>query len=604
MAFITPTNNVKLLTGVPINNDYENTLYFQNRTAQYNYFSSKVKYVNSHPLAWTNISYQRYMRNSIKLEVNAEAVFDCNYMMFQNTNFGDRWFYAFITNVEYVANQVTRIDYQIDAIQTWLMDCTINPSFIVRKHFASDSMWVSRTPEKLDTGEYVMDGFSTEQTFTESVYVMGVTKLPSAVATGRTLNAYFRRTNGSGCGIYYFCFPITEYGIMGVNDVIHTYVDALLRLDSSDIVMIFEAPKACFMPLNAQPVKVGTVLTGGLIQTESEMYDPDVIFYDSDMQRYTVTKSFPTAFNGYVPRNKKLLQYPYCFMYVVDGKGNNATYNYEDVDPTGETPPNSITFEITTCGSMDTAMMLTPRNYKGALRNFNESMVFKGFPMCSYGSDLYRAWYAQNGGIIGSAVRMLGGDSVNMFERGEIVAERERGYDPSQFSGPSEGYKVLGGTVDKGGKIEARYGLPYASEVNTGKFSNVAVNITNELANLAQHSKMPVQMVGNNNSDMPYFNGLHSFTFTNMRIRREYAERIDRYFDMFGYSYNMVDDVVYSSRAVWNYIQTIGLNIEANIPESFVKEIISIFENGIRFWKNPSAVGKYLTYADQNVAGA
>ena len=196
-------------------------------------------------------------------------------------------------------------------------------------------------------------------------------------------------------------------------------------------------------------------------------------------------------------------------------------------------------------------------------------MVFKGVPMCSFGSDLFKAWFAQNGGIIGSALRILGG---------------------------SNSPDLLTTTVNKKGEEKTSF--------NTPKLSDVANNTFHELENLREHSKMPVQMVGNNNSDMPYFNGIHTFLFTNMRIRKEYAIRIDRYFDMYGYAYNTVDDVDYTARNVWNYIKTIGLNIEASIPEYFLKQIVSIFENGIRFWKNPEAVGKYLTYADANTVGA
>ena len=329
MSFITPTNNVKLLTGIPFNNDYENTLYFQNRTAQYNYFASKVKYVNSVAMSWNDVSYQRYMRNAIKLEINAESIYDCNYMMFQNTNFGSRWFYAFITNIEYVANQVTLVYYQIDAIQTWLLDCTINPSFVKRMHYATDSMYVSRVPENLELGEYQIDSITYDSRFYDSVYVVAVTELPSGTSnldiTRHT--EYFKRVKGYGTGLYYLCFPVTLDGIKGVNTVIRKYTTGIFNgVNVDSIAMIFEAPKIMFLSSDAQVVNVSTVLGG--TENYGTMYSPwgaTESSANTDPDTSEVTVPFTYSNNkwwcgSHAVRNMKLIQYPYNFIYMFDGK--------------------------------------------------------------------------------------------------------------------------------------------------------------------------------------------------------------------------------------------------------------------------------------------
>lgn len=608
MAFITPTNNVKLLTGVPINNDYENTLYFANRTAQYNYFSSKVKMINGHPVAWTDISYQRYMRNSIKLEINAEAVYDCNYMMFQNTNFGDRWFYAFITNIEYIANQVTRIDYQIDAIQTWLLDCTIKPSFVVRKHFPQDSIYTSRVEEGLETGDYVIDELdlfnanhqTLNQYYGNTIYVVAVTRVPWSTAydaqNPNEVYDSFKRVRGAGNGLSYVCFPHTTQGIIGINTLIANYRHwSSFGVSQDDVVLIFEAPKHLFMDDSVQAVSCNSVLggIGTLFRNDGEMYNPLNVNPNTDIDSIDFTFVFPTLSNTYGNdiKNKKLLQYPYSFIYVYDGKGNNANYNIEDFTWTGETAPTTGTFTMLSSGNSDTAMSMIPRSYKGLDKNRNESITYKGFPQCSWVNDLFKAWYSQNGGVIGSAVRMINGGTgddigVNLTNwksnSNEVISGRI--HNASSKSEQANGNK----------KVEVKNENDNASKTDSS-LSGVGFGIAGELKNIATHSKMPAHVCGNFNTDLNYFDGMHTFNVVHMHIREDYARRIDQYFNMFGYYSKTVEEVNYWSRPHWNYIQTKGLNIIASIPESFTKEIISIFENGIRFWKNPTEVGSYLT---------
>ena len=38
-------------------------------------------------------------------------------MMFQNSAYGDKWFYAFITSVEYVNDVTSNISFEIDVMQ-------------------------------------------------------------------------------------------------------------------------------------------------------------------------------------------------------------------------------------------------------------------------------------------------------------------------------------------------------------------------------------------------------------------------------------------------------------------------------------------------------
>ena len=92
--YVAPNTNVRILKNVPLDNTYRNTIFFLDRGSQVAYFSGKTKY------NLTQLSYQAPWGKPLRVEVNAENLYDCNYIMFQNTSFGTKWFYAFITNVE------------------------------------------------------------------------------------------------------------------------------------------------------------------------------------------------------------------------------------------------------------------------------------------------------------------------------------------------------------------------------------------------------------------------------------------------------------------------------------------------------------------------
>jgi hypothetical protein len=87
--------------------------------------------------------------------------------------------------------------------------------------------------------------------------------------------------------------------------------------------------------------------------------------------------------------------------------------------------------------------------------------------------------------------------------------------------------------------------------------------------------------------------GSVGFKFYNYQIREEFARKIDRYFDMFGYRVNEIKTPNLKSRRYWNYIQTIGVNLEGNIPQEALMELKNMYNTGLTIWHNPS---NFLNY--------
>lgn len=64
---------------------------------------------------------------------NIEDLITYNYCMYQNEQFSDKWFYAFITGMRYVNHNMTEISLLTDVFQTWQFDLDFKASFIERE---------------------------------------------------------------------------------------------------------------------------------------------------------------------------------------------------------------------------------------------------------------------------------------------------------------------------------------------------------------------------------------------------------------------------------------------------------------------------------------
>ena len=136
--------------GIPTDKTYNHVLRFQSDSSRFAYFTSKSV------LHLTNYTYQR-LEHYLSVGVNAETIEQCNYILFQNADFSDKWYYAFIDSVEYVANETSRIYFTVDVMQTWFNQVTLQPCFIERSHTNTDEIGDNIINDELDTGPYIDD---------------------------------------------------------------------------------------------------------------------------------------------------------------------------------------------------------------------------------------------------------------------------------------------------------------------------------------------------------------------------------------------------------------------------------------------------------------
>lgn len=122
--------NIRLLSGVPFSNDYKHTRWFDSLSQQTSYFLGKTVI---HSMSEAN--YQRIEgKTFIRVNKSIDELWSTNYLMFQNAQYNTDWFYAFVTNLEYVQKGATNVHFEIDVFQTWKFDMNFKSSYVVREH--------------------------------------------------------------------------------------------------------------------------------------------------------------------------------------------------------------------------------------------------------------------------------------------------------------------------------------------------------------------------------------------------------------------------------------------------------------------------------------
>ena len=342
MAAIAPNSEIRILRNVPLDSTYRNTIYFSDSSSQVIYFASRLKY------KLDNQSYQRY-QSDIKVNLCADDIYDCNYLMFQNTSFGNKWFYAFITDIEYINNVTSKISYEIDVMQTWLLNCTIHPSFVEREHVVSDEIGEHIITENLELGDYIV---------AEEIIPTDMLMLKIVIAA--TFDKNFSDATGGYYGYLYsgLCYNVFD----NPNDANTFLTDATNNGKSDQIVSVFMIPEAFIVEKGAAP---GT--------------------FD-----LTISKAL-TDINGYIPKNNKLFTYPYNFLVANNLQGTSATYKYEYFSS------ESCVFTIGGDMSCTPSAIAFPKNYNNEQIAISEKIAIEAYPQCPYIIDAYRAWVAQHG---------------------------------------------------------------------------------------------------------------------------------------------------------------------------------------------------------------
>ena len=352
-----PSSVIHVMSGVPLNNSYEHSLYFPSKELQFTYFAGyyRVK-------TFDNYTYLR-PGNVIKVAGDVANARSWNYLMFQNDT--GKWYYHFITKVVYLNDSAVELHIELDVIQTYMFDWDLKQCFIERMHTETDVFGEHTIPEGLETGP-LMSAAVSEINLEDNYIIL----LMSATKDGG--QAWGSMYGGVYSGLNAYAVDpadMTEFNEWLSGASTEGYIDS--------IVSMWMYPKELVSIMSGQESNTLKKVSGIHKNVDKVVEDP-----------------ISTTINGYTVKNQKTLCYPYTMLYVSNNMGGCATYQRELFAEGGE-----YTFNLRGALAPDSGVELTPRGYKTPYPNsfsFEHSLSLPAFPSCAWNSDTYKVWLAQN----------------------------------------------------------------------------------------------------------------------------------------------------------------------------------------------------------------
>lgn len=314
--------------------------------------------------------------NSIFVDFTYDQCIQANYIAFQNPDYSNKWFFAWVDEVIYKSDKNCEITYTIDAWSTWFDKWTTKTCFVNRHHVNNDTIGANTINENLDVGEVIQENEIFESSYSEFFWVGVLTS--------------HNPTNNKN-----FPEPITVYKknvmskklcLFNASDMSNLVNLGLFLLHTTanghtdDIDTIFYIPDSAINQSQLQQ-NTGTV--------EGQNY----IFYTTSntftIEEFNTTISKLHAFSDYTPKNNKCFVYPYNYLFVSNNIGNHNIYKYEDFSTNDVVFKNQLTISVGMSGR------IVPLNYKGMASNEDETIPLAKYPTIAWSSDSYINWLTQ-----------------------------------------------------------------------------------------------------------------------------------------------------------------------------------------------------------------
>lgn len=659
MSYLLPMGDIQLFRNVPLDPSYRHTVKWESKAVRDNYFTRWVNtHVNGadpEVLVFTKQNYTRATGQVIRLSRKAEDILPYNYLRFRNTksqagpvtyNMYD-WFYAFVTNVSYVNENCCEIGFMIDAVTTFFPDCTLLNSFVEREHTATDYLGEHLVPENIEYGEYtqerpIMIDYFPKEPGTVPVYFRkdGVIQ-KTAQGRPRYQNTLETAMPFDFQNWYYvvaatFAFSETTQGTV--------YKGAPPQLyDNEKNPAVFSLYNGLFFTVLSSSASVNTFLQNAVSVTEGDESQGivGIFMFPRDFQPYGRTNASAGQLGPVISKcvqsnttwglsgnyasnplkNNKMYSYPYTYFVLSAHDGKSVNLKQENftrwTNPdTGydETAP----YFFLTCSLILSASpqaiaypglssYLLPsgnqsacgvgEGYEGVAMNTNYKVDISSFPMCSYKTDAYMSWLAQNQGRLEieraslDANYIIGGVS-NAVRTGLGLA----------------GIATGGLNALQGNQIPGQTMLPGMGPNLMPGFAGAAVNmagtVVNSVSSLAgstadywfANRKLDEEMrvasmrppvahsTSSPNADM--LQRTFGFRLYCVHLREDAARAVDNYFTMYGYRCEQIKIPNTDVRPLFTYTKTKNCNIKGKVPHEYLRLISDCFDAGITFWKH------------------
>lgn len=565
MAYIAPNTTIYVCKGIPCDSNYTYTLHFDSESQQLQYFMSKVY------LTFSSLTYQRTERNTCKVEANYYDLIGCDYMFFQNTNYGEKYFYAFIKRIRYINDNTVEIDYSIDVIQTWQHIWQIKKCTVIRNHTVTDYIGDNITNENFNIGDYVINSEERLTDYNElSVAMMLYWKT--------ALIDNVSKLNGAPNAAWVTIYPANASRI---KEVIQSFGIALNLVGILDMWMIPQA----FLGGDYDEVNIN----------DTEMSATAANSKDVTLSGITGESTL----DGYTPNNCKLYTYPYSVLNLHNGKGENLNLRYEFFSD-----PANLSFRLRE-QAYPCEALIVPNSYSmnssgSFVRSINlrQGLTLSGWQKCITEETNVGNNFIGNAvkGITSLAGLYFTGGLTNAT--GATVAASSLLGQSKELYGDNRWRKVDLQDTENFSKYTAlkasgekrNVKIPPEAVANPS-LSNDAKYTLTEIAGSFTQGLLGSQsnMCGSNSGSIFASSHYLNFNAQRLSVTAEIARIIDGYFDRYGYSINEFTTPNLKAREYWTYIQTSDFECRGAIPQEDKELIQGVFDNGILFWNGEHA---------------
>lgn len=519
-----PETKLRLYSGVPWSDEYEHVRLYSSKAELLDHLESYRKNIPGVDLS--HLTPIRVGNYDIRVPFTEMKALNLNYLAFQNAGISNEWVFCFIDSIEWLSEKTTRINFSLDVFQNNFYNTNIKPCFVEYHHIPrrEDGIGVNLVPVNLEAGETIVSQHK-KLNLTPTDCCIFVTR-------GTVEQSWFdgRVENGVYCwGSIGHYDVTTDDGLEKINGLLKKYNDQGAQ---DAVIGLFMSPKLCIGALGGKEIKPKT----------------------------TSMQISGNAFEGYKPKNKKLYSYPWLYCLADNNQGNTHIYRYEY----SYNQDKSIEFD--SYGTIATLpqVLTAPKNYKTRenLKHglMNEALINSSFPMCSFSSDTYRAWLAQNKSSIAlSQVQTAVNSTIGL---GTSIAGLAGGSLQGGINGSSkttsafwDALGMLANQTDRSRNAGVTHGKALSENVMTG-----------------------IKECG--------------VDFYEMSCKRQFAEMADSFFEQFGYPINKITMPNLRSRSRWNYVKTSHCGFTGNIDLDQLKKLRNIFDNGVTLWHTDD-IGNY-----------
>lgn len=555
----TKISNIILAKGIFMDMDYKNVL---------SYHEGEMLTLcqsNTHKVAERNhYSFIKESSNIISTDFTYDECVEANYIAFQNYQYNDKWFFAWITKVEYINDGTTRLHFRVDIWSTWVDYWETRPCFVKREHMNDDTIGVNTTPEDLDVGMV--------ECLTQYNEDLSVSRVGYWVCIECD---YDLETNSQFEGISVYNNMICGHS---------RYYIAILNGNENDgylalLLFIYAVNQAGHIAdlKNMYCVPFDAIATADREPHTVQVTYPSTAGSVFNLTYYTTTGSFsnrsknlvynkPLSWGDFTPRNNKCFCYPYNYLLVTNNTGNQDVFRYEDFNGSDT---SKFEFLVEACMGVGYNARVVPVDYKHQSVDYDEQIPLGKYPVCGWSADAYTNWLFQNAvNIATKVVGVVGTTAMSVASMGASVGQ----------------------VAEVGGQIQ--------SLGNTASLSEGIIGLVNDFRTA---SLLPnIEGNGQNAGDINFSAKTNMFSFKLMRARLEYMWQIDDYFTKFGYRINRLTNPLLVGRRNWNYIEIgegeiIGVPKVGThtMPSTAMDLINNICRRGTTVWHNHDAIGNY-----------